>query len=163
MTEIPPAEPRIWSISEEARDEERVQDQRALARARYQREGWVKFSAIMLTVLGSFQIVNGLTAIFRSGTYTVGEDRLVVEVDYTVWGWVHLILGVVAVAAGFGLVKGQAWARFAGIGIALLSSVANLAFIPAAPVAATLVIVLDVVVIYGIVVYGKDIPEGSGY
>jgi hypothetical protein len=44
-------------------------------------------------------------------TYVVGENRLAVDVDYTVWGWVHLVLGLVAGAAAFGLLAGQTWAR----------------------------------------------------
>jgi len=109
-----------------------------------------------------FQIVNGLTAIFRSGTYVVGEDRLAVEVDYTVWGWVHVVLGLVAGAAALALLAGQMWARVVGIVMAVASAVTNLAFIPAYPVGSTLVIVLDVVVIYAIAVHGGE-PKDIGY
>src|SRR5215204_7675447 len=116
----------------------------------------------MMMLVGVFQTVNGMTAIFRSGTYVVGEDRLAVEVDYTVWGWVHLVLGLVAGAAAFALVAGQMWARVVGIVMAVASAVTNLAFIPAYPVGSTLMIVLDVLVIYAISVHGGELRD-AGY
>src|SRR3982751_3095418 len=87
-----------WPQSEDIRDEERVSDQRALARAEYDRAGWVRFAGMVLVTLGAFQIINGLIALFRSGTYAVGESGLVVDVDYTTWGWVHIVLGGLAMA-----------------------------------------------------------------
>ena len=34
-----------------------------------------------------------------------------IDVDYTAWGWMHLILGIVTVFAGFALTRGATWAR----------------------------------------------------
>jgi hypothetical protein len=67
---------------------------------------------------------------------------------------VHLILGVVLLATGGGLAFGNAVARVAGVVVAGLSAVVNLAFLPAAPVAATLIIALDVFLIYAITIHG---------
>jgi hypothetical protein len=161
VAETPSAKSSIWRASEDTRDEERVSDVRARARAEYDRAGWVAFTATMIALVGAFQIINGLTAIFRSGTYLVGRDRLVVDVDYTVWGWVHIVLGVLAVFAAFGLRRSQLWARFVGVAIASLSALTNVAFLPANPFLGVIVIVLDVVVIYGIVVYGKPLGDGG--
>ena len=44
--------------------------------------GWLTFASTMIGIVGVFQIANGLTAIFRSGTYVMGTDRLVVDVGY---------------------------------------------------------------------------------
>src|ERR1043165_7235767 len=46
---------------------------------------------------GAFQAIDGLVALFRDEVYLVRSDGLVVNVDFTVWGWVHLILGLVLV------------------------------------------------------------------
>ena len=123
---------------------------------------WLAFTAALMVIVAVFQIANGLTAFFRSGTYVVGENRLAVDVDYTVWGWVHLVLGLVAGAAAFGLLAGQTWARVVGIIMAVASAVTNLAFIRAYPVGGTLVILLDVLVIYAIAVHGGELKD-SGY
>jgi hypothetical protein len=95
----------------------------------------------------------------NSGTHVVGTDRLVVDVDYTVWGWIHLLLGLAAIAAAFGLLLGQTWARAVGIVIAVASVVTNLAFIPAYPIGSSLIIVLDILVIYVIAVHGGELKD----
>jgi hypothetical protein len=119
--------------------------------------GWVVFAGIMLAMMGAFQVIEGLVAIFNQGYYLVGPAGLVVNVDYTWWGWVHLILGVVAVAAGFGLIAGNTAARVLGVIVAMISAVLNLAFLAAYPFWATIIIVVDVVVIYAIVAHGREL------
>lgn len=119
--------------------------------------GWVVFASVMMMVVGAFQAVVGLTALFDSGYYVVGQSGLLVNVDYTAWGWVHVALGALAVAAGIGLLAGQMWARIIGIAMALVSAVVNLAFIAAYPLWSILVIALDVVVIYAIAMHGKEL------
>ena len=53
--------------------------------------GWVGFAGIMLIMLGIFQAIEGFVAIFDNGYYLVRPNGLVVNVDYTAWGWTHLI------------------------------------------------------------------------
>ncbi|MGY1753488.1 DUF7144 family membrane protein [Blastococcus sp. SYSU D01042] len=116
--------------------------------------GWVLFGAVMLILMGTFQIIQALVALFDDGFYLVGEEGLVVDVDYNTWGWVHLIIGIVAVLSGLGLMAGNMAARIVGVAVAFLSALANLAFLAAYPVWSGLVIVIDIVVIYAIVVHG---------
>lgn len=116
--------------------------------------GGVVFASTLLMLAGAFQIIVGLTAIFNSDFYAVSEGALAVNVGYAAWGWVHFGLGVAAVAAGFGLLSGRTWARALGIALAVASAIVSLAFIPAYPVWAVLVIALDVAVIYAIAVHG---------
>jgi hypothetical protein len=123
--------------------------------------GWVGFAGIMLTMLGFFQAIEGLVALFNDGFYLVRPNGLVVSVDYTAWGWTHLILGAVAVAVGFGLMVGNMFARVAGIAIAMISAILNLVFISAYPVWSTIVIAIDVIVIYAIVVHGREMKPTS--
>lgn len=118
--------------------------------------GWIVFAAMTMVMVGLFQVVVGLTALFNSGFYAVGAERLLVSVDFTAWGWTHIALGVIAVAAAFGLLAGQMWARVVGIALALVSSVVNLAFIAAFPIWSVVVITLDVLVIYAIAVHGQE-------
>ena len=58
----------------------------------------------------------------------------------TAWGWVHLILGILIVATGFGLFGRRAWAGVTGILLAMLSAIAKFMFIPYYPIWALLVI-----------------------
>ena len=163
MTETPQSAASGWRASDETLREEQVADERARARASYNRVGWVNFASTILLLIAAFQVVVGLTAILRSGTYTVAESSLAVNVDYAAWGWLHLLLGVVAGAAAFGLVRGLMWARVVGICVASLSAVVHLAFIPSNPFVSILVISIDVLVIYAIAVHVGPVGEESGF
>jgi len=119
--------------------------------------GWVVFGGVMLIMLGAFQVVEGLVALFDDGFYAVRPNGLVVNVDYNTWGWIHTIIGVVGILAGIGLLAGNLAARIVGVIIAGLSALVNLAFISAYPVWSTIVIALDVIVIYAILVHGREL------
>ncbi len=118
--------------------------------------GWIIFAGVMLMVVGTFQVIEALTALFRHTYYAVNNDHLLVRVNYTGWGWIHLVLGVLLVCAGLGLFAGQMWARVVGILLAGLSAVANLVFIAAYPFWSITVIALDILVIYAIAVHGRE-------
>src|SRR5829696_5873151 len=105
--------------------------------------GWVVFGGVMLIVMGGFQITQGLVALFNDGFYAVDPDGLVVEIDYNTWGWIHLVIGLIGVLVGIGLLAGNMAGRVAGVAIAFLSALANLAFISAYPVWSVIVIALD--------------------
>jgi hypothetical protein len=121
--------------------------------------GWVLFGAMMMILLGSFQAIAGFVALFDDGYYAVTSDNLLVHVDYNVWGWAHLALGLVALAAGFGLMTGAMWARVLGIGVAMVSAIVNLAFMAAFPIWAILMITLDVLIIYAIAAHGRELQN----
>ncbi len=121
--------------------------------------GWIAFGAVMLMMLGAFQIIQALVALFDDGFYLVGKEGLVVEVDYNAWGWVHLVIGIVAVLAGIGLLTGNLAARIVGVAIAFVSALVNLAFIASYPVWSTIIIVVDVLVIFAIVVHGRELKS----
>jgi len=121
--------------------------------------GWVVFAAMIMVMVGAFQAIAGLTALFNSSYFVVTENNLLINVDYTAWGWVHLALGVIALAAAFGLLAGQMWARVVGIAMALASAVVNLAFISAYPLWSIMVITLDVIVIYAIAAHGREMQS----
>jgi hypothetical protein len=118
--------------------------------------GWVIFAGVMMVLLGIFQLIAGLVAIFDRGFYLVGEAGLLVVADYTTWGWVHLGLGVLLVLAGFGVMAGQTWARAVGVVLAVLSAIVAIGFLAAFPILSAIIIVLDVIVIYALAVHGRE-------
>lgn len=124
--------------------------------------GWlgvVLFGGIMLLMVGGFQIIQGFVALFRDEYYLVSPNGLVIELDYTAWGWTHLIIGLIAVATGVGVMVGQMWARVVGIVIAVVSALVNVAFLSAYPIWSTIVIAMDVLVIYALAVHGREARE----
>lgn len=119
--------------------------------------GWAAFGGVMLVLLGLFHLVQGFVAVFDRGYYLVSTSGLVINFDYTIWGWVHVGLGVVAVLAGIGVLVGNAVAGTVAVIIAGISAVVNLGFIAAYPVWSIVVIALDVIVIYAILTHGRDL------
>ncbi len=121
--------------------------------------GFVLFGGIMLLMMGGFQAIEGLVALFKNEVYLVSRNGLVVSMDYTAWGWTHLIIGLIAIAAGFGILVGQMWARIVGIIVALVSALLNIVFLPAYPVWSTIIIATDVLVIYALAVHGRELKS----
>ena len=124
--------------------------------------GWVGllvFAGIMMILVGSFQVIDGLIALFNDELYVVRPNGLVVNVDYTAWGWTHLLLGVLLIAAGYAVFSGKVWGRTLGVIAALLSAIVNFAFIPAYPVWSLLIITVDVLVIYALIAHGGELRE----
>ncbi|MFN2495555.1 MAG: hypothetical protein ABR608_06580 [Pseudonocardiaceae bacterium] len=119
--------------------------------------GWVLFAGCMLIILSAFQVITGLVALLKGGYYVVTSDDLLISIDYPGWGWIHLIVGVLVLAAGFGVFARQAWARVVGIVFAGTSAIVNLGFLAASPLGAVLLIALDVIVIYALSVHGREV------
>ncbi|MBO3739221.1 DUF7144 family membrane protein [Actinoplanes flavus] len=127
---------------------------------RRQPTGWVGmvvFAGVMLLMLGSFQAIEGLVALLRNEFFLTTSEGLVVPVDFSTYGWTHIVIGLIAVGTGLGILAGQMWARVTGIIVAVLSSLANLAFLPAYPVWCSIVIALDVLVIYALTAHGREV------
>jgi hypothetical protein len=118
--------------------------------------GWIVFASVIMIMVGSFQAFMGFVGLFQPGYYLVDRHGLAVPVDYTVWGWVHLILGVLTIAVALGMLVGQTWARVMGVILGIVLALVNITFINAYPLWITMLITLDVLVIYSLVVHGRE-------
>jgi hypothetical protein len=111
--------------------------------------GGIAFAACVLTLIGSFQVITGLAAIFEDDFFVVANNYAF-DVDTSAWGWAHLLLGLLMVGTGLGLFARAAWAGVTAIFLALLSAVLNFFFIPYYPFWSIVVIALDVWVIWSL-------------
>ena len=82
--------------------------------------GGYVFAGIILIVVGCFQAIAGVAAIFEDEFYAV-TPNYIFEVDTTTWGWIHLLLGLVVAFAGYALFAAKTWARVVGVTVAALS------------------------------------------
>ncbi len=114
--------------------------------------GWVAFAAIMLGLAGAWNIIDGILAVSRSKVYA--PNSTYVFSDLRTWGWIVLIVGIAEVCASFAVLSGNNLARWFGIAVAGISAIANLLFIPAQPFWALSMFTVDLLVIYGLAVYG---------
>jgi hypothetical protein len=113
--------------------------------------GWITFSAIMLGIVGTFNVLSGILAIADSRVYT-GHETFVFS-GLNTWGWITLILGVVTLIAAFSLFGGSELARWFGVTIAGLNAIGQLYFMPAYPFWGLAMFAVDILIIYGLVAY----------
>jgi hypothetical protein len=87
----------------------------------------------LLLMVAVFDVLQGIAAIAKDDLFVVGGKDYLYELDTTTWGWVHLVLGVLAGAVAVGLLVGAAWSWAVGLVIAGLVMLTNFAFLPYYP------------------------------
>jgi len=55
--------------------------------------GMTVFAGVMMIMVGAWQALSGLIAIFENEFYVQTRNYLF-QFDATTWGWIHLILGL---------------------------------------------------------------------
>jgi vacuolar-type H+-ATPase subunit I/STV1 len=117
--------------------------------------GWSSFAGIVAVVVGVFNVIDGLVALFRNDYYLVTSQDILVF-NFTAWGWIWLIIGLVQIVIGAGIIAGNEWARTAGIAMAVLAAIGQLAFLRAFPVWSVLVIAMCVLVVYALTAHPRS-------
>ncbi|MEU0811007.1 hypothetical protein [Streptomyces sp. NPDC005970] len=111
--------------------------------------GWLVFGGIMLIFAGLLALGQGISAIRNDQVFVV-THHYAFAFDLTGWGWVHAIVGAVAVIAGAAVFTGAMWARVTGVVLAGLSLIANFLWLPYYPVWAVTLLILDALVIWAL-------------
>jgi hypothetical protein len=114
------------------------------------RPGLVTFAAVMMFILGGFHILLAISE-FANSTWVL--SRLDVELFIqilAVWGIIDLVIGLIALIAAVSILRGGTFGWVTAYMFAVLSAIRWLVYIPVSPVLAVVIIVLDVLVIYGL-------------
>jgi hypothetical protein len=114
--------------------------------------GWLLFSASMLGLGGTFAVIDGIVALSRSKFYVANATY--VFSDLRTWGWITLIVGIAMLFAAFAVVSRSQFARWFGIAVAGISALNQIMFVQAYPFWSMMLFAIDVLVIYGLAVYG---------
>ncbi|MFR9799534.1 hypothetical protein ACL02U_27120 [Streptomyces sp. MS06] len=117
--------------------------------------GLVTFAAVMLFIAGILDLFRGIMAIADDNIY-VATPNYIFKFDLTSWGWIQLVLGVIAMAVSAGLFTRALWARVVGIAIAGLLVIANFLSIPYYPVWSIVLIALYAFVIWALSVVQRE-------
>jgi hypothetical protein len=112
-------------------------------------QGVEVFAGMMLIVGGAFQVIQSIVAI-ANDEYILVLPNYVFSVDLTVWGWIHLLVGLILAAVGIFLLLGKGFARIAGIVVAGISAIVNFSWLPYSPLWAMLLIAVDILVIWAL-------------
>jgi hypothetical protein len=102
-----------------------------------------------MIIVGVYHVLLGISALFHDTIY-VPTPGYTYEFDLTGWGWVHLVLGALVLAAGVGVVQAREWGRIAGMAVACLSLVASFLFLPYYPLWAVVIITLDIAFLWAL-------------
>ena len=114
--------------------------------------GWILFAGIMVLVAGVLNLIYGIAAIDDS-KFMINDAQYVFS-DLNTWGWILVVMGVLQGFAAFSIWRGGAYGRWFGIFAAGLSLFGAFFAIQAYPFWALTIIAIDVLVIYGLAVYG---------
>jgi len=117
--------------------------------------GWVVFSGVLLLLLGTMNVIEGIAAIGNAHFFTANAHY--VFGDLKTWGWIVLCIGVLQLAVGLGVYVKNQFARWAGVAVLSANALAQLLMIPAYPFWSLALFTLDILAIYGLVAYGKRI------
>ncbi|MFF3491749.1 hypothetical protein ACFYWS_10410 [Streptomyces sp. NPDC002795] len=117
--------------------------------------GLTVFAAVMLFIAGIMDFCRGLMAVLKDNVFLRTPDYTF-EFDLTAWGWIHMMLGIVAVIVSFGLFVAMKWARILGVLLAVLIMIGNFLSIPYYPFWSLTLIAINVLVIWGLCVVKRD-------
>lgn len=117
--------------------------------------GGATFAAVLMILGGSFGVLEGISLVAK-GTYYVQPNNYWINTDASTWGWIHILLSLVVVAAGFGVISGAAWARWLGIIFVSVQAMANFLFIPVQPWWAITLILVDLWIIHALFVHRRE-------
>ncbi|MEU5774226.1 hypothetical protein ABZ819_13190 [Streptomyces venezuelae] len=118
----------------------------------------VVFSVCVLTIVGSYHAIAGFAALIDDRFFARPDDYPY-ALDVTAWGWLHLIIGMIVLAAALTLLSGYLWARAVGVTVAGLSALECYFFVPYYPVWCLVMIALDVLVIWSLVRYARPVSR----
>jgi len=120
--------------------------------------GWITFAAIMLGLVGTFNVLEGILAIANSRVYTAHQTFVFSNLN--TWGWIILVLGVFQLIAAFSLFGGSEIARWFGVFVAGVNAIGQLYYVPAYPFWSLMLFAVDILIIYGLVAYaGRQLRE----
>jgi hypothetical protein len=123
--------------------------------------GGAMFAGVLMLVNGILGILEGIAGIAKDDVYARLGDY-VYKFNLTAWGWIHLILGILVAATGYGILKGATWAKACGIALASLAVVLNFLWLPYQPIWALISIAIALFVIWALCTDHPDRHDRHG-
>lgn len=118
----------------------------------YAGAGWVVFASSMFMIAATLNIIWGIAAVSNSRFFVANASFILS--DLNTWGWIAMGFGAIELLAALSIWRGGAFGRWFGIVVASVAVIAAMMMIPAYPLWALTLIAIDLMVIYGLAVYG---------
>jgi hypothetical protein len=109
----------------------------------------ITLTLALLLVIGIFNLAGGI-----AGSHMLVTSAHSVPGGLRAWGWVMAILGAVQLLAAAGVWAGNQLARWFAVAAVGLNAVGQMFFIPAYPLWSLLIIVVEVVALWGLCAHG---------
>jgi hypothetical protein len=119
--------------------------------------GWVTFGGVLLLILGTLNVIDGIAAIGKAHFYVANAHF--VFGDLKTWGWVALCLGALQLLVGLGVFAKNQFARWTGVVVLSLNAIAQLLMMPAYPFWSLTLFAVDILAVYGLIAYGDRITD----
>ncbi|MFF7211134.1 hypothetical protein ACFZAU_11455 [Streptomyces sp. NPDC008238] len=103
----------------------------------------------LLLLSGTLSVLMGACGIAKDSLF-FSSSRYAYRFDLTTWGVIHLVVGVVLVAAAAGALTNKSWGRGAGAAAAGISLITQFMFVPYYPAWAIPVMVLDLIIVFAL-------------
>ena len=113
--------------------------------------GWAAFAGTMILVLGTFNLIWGISALVNDDYFRVDE---LLFGDLALWGVIYLLVGALQLCAAWLIRRGSEAGALLGMTLAAISAVVAMLSIGAYPIWSVIILVLDGLVIYVLTVYG---------
>jgi hypothetical protein len=115
--------------------------------------GLVVFAAVLVGLIGCFNLIDGIAAIANSHVYVANAHY--VFGNLRSWGWITLIIAIVQLVAAVGVYMGNQMARWFAVALLGLNAIDQMFFLPGYPFWSLTIIAADIVAIWGLCAYGS--------
>jgi hypothetical protein len=119
-----------------------------------QRPGLVTFAAIMMFMLGAFQLTFAILE-FGHAAWVAVNVAGTFGGPLWLWGIVDTLFALIAFYAAYDIMRGGEFGRFYGLFLAVFSAIRWFFYIPASPWVAVVVIAVNVLIIYGLAAHSE--------
>ena len=116
-------------------------------------DGWVLFAGVMLLMVGTLNLIDGIAAVSDSKFFTANATFIISNLNTL--GWTLIVLGSLQFLTAFGIWAKTPGVRWIGVTLAGVNAIAQLVFIPAYPFWSLALFTLDILIIYGLIAHGS--------
>ena len=120
--------------------------------------GWVSFAAFMMMLSGALSGIIGFLAVINNNWTMWNNNGAPYGSPYG-WGWWSMFVGLVVFSIGAALLRGSMFARTVAVFIAAASLISHFVTLNVAPLWSITVITIDILVIWAVMVHGKEMKE----
>jgi hypothetical protein len=122
--------------------------------------GWIAFAGIMLILAGAIDFFDGIWAVSANAAVRAGYDTAVWD-NLRAWGVIYILLGIGLIVTGFFIFQRAPWAVMVGIVVSTIAAILHAFWLFSQPIASLILIIINLLILYGLVMYGTDEGEGA--